>query len=152
MKPHPRIRKTTKWTGAAVSVVLVGVWVGSVWYIGAWRGKNGHGVDISGGRLNVSWPVAPGGWGEVPGWHFDRYPTALHWMYERSDDAIGTWIALPIWPIALSAAIVTLAAWRLDTLARRRARPGMCPKCGYDRAGLPEGAACPECGAGAPSA
>jgi hypothetical protein len=35
--------------------------------------------------------------------------------------------------------------------ARRRVRrgKGRCPSCGYDRAGLAEGSACPECGGGA---
>jgi hypothetical protein len=33
--------------------------------------------------------------------------------------------------------------------ARRRVRRGRCPSCGYDRAGLAEGSACPECGKGA---
>ncbi len=34
--------------------------------------------------------------------------------------------------------------------ARRRVRRGRgrCPSCDYDRAGLAEGAACPECGGG----
>ena len=31
MKPHPRIRKTIKWGGAAVTVLLVVVWIGSGW-------------------------------------------------------------------------------------------------------------------------
>ncbi|HVU64865.1 MAG TPA: hypothetical protein VHC70_12870, partial [Phycisphaerales bacterium] len=47
------------------------------------------------------------------------------------------------------ALLATTTAWRLDTLARRRARRGvnLCPKCGYDRAGIAGDAKCPECGA-----
>jgi hypothetical protein len=29
VKPHPRIRKTIKWGGAAVTVLLAVVWIGS---------------------------------------------------------------------------------------------------------------------------
>ena len=31
MKSHPRIRKAIKWGGAAVTVLLVVVWIGSAW-------------------------------------------------------------------------------------------------------------------------
>ena len=31
MKPHPRIRKTVKWGGAAVTVLLGVVWIASLW-------------------------------------------------------------------------------------------------------------------------
>jgi hypothetical protein len=32
MKPHPRIRKTIKWGGAAVTLLLVVVWIASARY------------------------------------------------------------------------------------------------------------------------
>ena len=32
MKPHPRIRKTIKWGGAVVTVLLVVVWIASGWW------------------------------------------------------------------------------------------------------------------------
>ena len=31
MKPHPRVRKTIKWGGAVVTVVLLVVWIGTGW-------------------------------------------------------------------------------------------------------------------------
>ena len=45
-------------------------------------------------------------------------------------------------------AAVLLGAVECVAFARRRVRrgKGRCPSCGYDRAGLAEGAACPECG------
>ena len=36
MKPHPRIRKTIKWGGAAATVLLVVVWIGSGWVVLGW--------------------------------------------------------------------------------------------------------------------
>ncbi len=66
-----------------------------------------------------------------------------------------TSIYLPLWAPAVGCLAGTVIAWRLDTLARRRARVGFCPKCGYDRTGLvgvggAAGAVCPECGAAGP--
>jgi hypothetical protein len=51
-------------------------------------------------------------------------------------------LTLPLWTVAVPLAAATLWAW----LPRDRPPPGGCAKCGYDRAGLGEGARCPECG------
>ena len=56
-------------------------------------------------------------------------------------------VSVPLWIPVVALAIITAGAWRLDTLARRRAREGQCLKCHYDRAGLAPDAFCPECGA-----
>jgi hypothetical protein len=65
--------------------------------------------------------------------------------------------ALPLGILPLGFALNTLfyAAVLLGVVegvafARRRVRraKGRCPSCGYDRAGLAEGSACPECGGG----
>lgn len=71
----------------------------------------------------------------------------LEWWFEFDLDAgfsnlpirmRGT--AIPLWSIALIPATLAGLAWR------RHTRPdGRCP-CGYDRAGLPRGSPCPECG------
>ena len=65
-------------------------------------------------------------------------------------------VSFPVRPIvagfAANTAIFAAAWWVLLSGAFIRAalrrRRGLCPRCGYDRAGLAEGAACPECGAG----
>lgn len=134
-----------------VSVVLVVVWVGSVWYFGRWCGTNGYVVFIWAGRVNVRVPGARAGLGGPPGWLATREPAALFWWFQRERVASETWTSIPIWPVAMIAVIVTVAAWRLDTLARRRSRIGCCPKCGYDRAGLAGASPCPECDAPAPA-
>jgi hypothetical protein len=53
----------------------------------------------------------------------------------------GYWaLQVPLWPL--------VPCW-LGLAAAKRVRrlKGRCRSCGYDRAGLAEGAACPECGA-----
>ncbi len=44
MKPHPRIRKTIKWGGAVVTVLLVVVWGGSGWWDVVWFWSQGRSV------------------------------------------------------------------------------------------------------------
>jgi hypothetical protein len=67
------------------------------------------------------------------------------------DDPGLTWlVALPCWLLAcLSAIFPSIAIWR-HRKARRRARQGLCPRCGYDLRATPE--RCPECGRLSPGA
>ena len=52
-------------------------------------------------------------------------------------------------PLALAAFIMlgALGLWLTLPDVPRPRKPGTCERCGYDRAGLAPGAACPECGA-----
>jgi hypothetical protein len=60
----------------------------------------------------------------------------------------------PLWPGLLADTLFFAACawglWRLPLALRRRSRRrhGLCPRCAYSLAGLPENAACPECGRG----
>ena len=54
-------------------------------------------------------------------------------------------LIVAICPLFLIAAIFTIA-WRADMHDRNCAEKGICPKCGYNRAGLDPTARCPECG------
>ncbi|HEX2839474.1 MAG TPA: hypothetical protein VHN77_15260 [Phycisphaerales bacterium] len=61
-------------------------------------------------------------------------------------------MVIPIWVLMLLASSATYGAWRLETLATRRARAGKCPTCAYPRTDLAPSSPCPECGAAAPQA
>ncbi len=150
MKPHPHIRKTIKWGGAAVTVLLVVVWVGSGWYIATWLSPFSREVVIGSGIAQVSEIPSrrhtPGELGfqcgPISSFRLFLLP---HWRSGRG----GDWsLSIPLWLPAALSMLVTALAWRLDTLARRRARLNLCPKCDYDRTGLVggAGAVCPECG------
>jgi hypothetical protein len=66
--------------------------------------------------------------------------------WETSPDKLN--VTLSLWiPLALTALPAGLL-WRADWRRRARLMRGGCATCGYARAGLAAGAACPECGAG----
>jgi hypothetical protein len=92
------------------------------------------------------WPVASLIWEEwLP-------PIESPWR-EGVQVAAGTVIPLrPVWPgFALNTLLyggLAAGLWNAPGFGRRtvRSRRGLCPRCGYPRAGLAEGTACPECG------
>ena len=146
-----------------VCALLVALWVASGWYHIRVAARYAWQANIVGGRGEL-WR----GPGAVPGlfgpeamrrgntFSILHAPFAVDWGFERrlpvhagSPPRSGTVWIVPLWAPFLLAAGATVLAWRLDTLARRRARAGFCPKCGYNRTGLAPGAVCPECGAAA---
>ncbi len=148
MKPHPRIRKTIKWGGAVVTVLLVVVWIGSGWWGVWWWSKGGDCAAIAMGTLIVGtqdYPVPASDAGlSIEGSSLKNFG----WWIRFADDSGPTvWqLFVPLWLPMLSSLLITALAWRLDLLAWRRERMGKCPKCHYDRTGLAPGAVCPECG------
>lgn len=149
MKPHPRIRKAMKWGGAAVTSLVVVVWIGSAWLCAWWIPRVQTSVGIANGCVVASdyadWAgvlLGPRGMSIAAA----RGPFCWGLKYET--DLTSTNLIIPLWPACLMVGLATCAAWHLDTLARRRERVGRCPKCNYDRAGPTAGAVCPECGAG----
>jgi hypothetical protein len=146
MKPHPRIRKTIKWTGAAATLLLVVARIESRPSHISWGPRLGPSVMIHRGVVDLTYLSRSSHELER-----DLYDI-LDQLYQSGDFA---WVTLhgsaairfPLWIPALCIALATIAAWRLDWIARRVARFNLCPKCHYDRAGLAKDAKCPECGA-----
>jgi hypothetical protein len=56
-------------------------------------------------------------------------------------------IILPLWIPFVALAAPGVPLWTVHIRRRLRKRAGKCPMCAYDLKGLPEAAACPECGA-----
>jgi hypothetical protein len=147
MKPHPRIRKTIKWGGAVVTLLLVVVWIGSGWWDVGWVSQKLECVDVGYGVVcfermrDCRPPPRPGLRTERNGQYFLHL--GLTW-YNHSD---GWVLTLPLWIPAALCLLPSAVALRLDAIARRRARLNLCPKCNYDRAGIAKDVVCPECGA-----
>src|SRR5262249_20025072 len=91
---------------------------------------------------------APPQWVGLNIHRFDSANIRWRWWWEFDEGSLPhDWsVLVPIWMLALPSLLTSATAWRLDTLARRRARVGLCPKCGYNLAGLPPTSPCPECG------
>jgi hypothetical protein len=144
MKMRPRIRRATLWGGVVVSAVLAVVWLGSMVWFATWETSGNMGFSVGYGSIGIAKVVT--GWGSSARFAWGRVDVPLEWwvlVYKNGRDWM-VWV--PLWmPLVVSLG-VTAAAWRLEVLARRRARMGKCASCGYDRAGLKAGAVCPECG------
>jgi hypothetical protein len=95
------------------------------------------------------YPPTPGG--TFPdAWGVMRHSVWWYWKPSAGLDMGGWQLSLPLWiPFCVSLPVTALA-WRLDSLARRRAKTHLCPQCRYDRTGLTQNTLCPECGAAAP--
>ena len=148
VRPYPRIRKTIKYAGAALTVLLVVVWVGGKHFAVRWSASNGNELIVWDGQILFVQRFEE---------HTNRVPPPLTVFLGATASALEFWRAvhgssssrmIPLWPIAIGCLLLTALAFRLDTLARRRNRMNLCPKCRYDRTGLPGGATtpCPECG------
>jgi hypothetical protein len=151
MWPYPRIRKTVKWGGTVVSVVLELVWMASGW---GWLGvyTDHFDVGVASGIVHVEVlapprPPGPYAWGGGIGAH------PYFWKRSMSSQmaALSTRLDFLLWIPAHIATAITATAWCLDARARRRAMIGACPNCSYSRAGLAPSAVCPECGSPAPA-
>ncbi|HMN40147.1 MAG TPA: hypothetical protein PKE29_04830 [Phycisphaerales bacterium] len=148
MKPHPKLRKTIKWGGAAVTVLLVVVWIGSGWCQAGYVGR-GTLVGVSSGCACFhKAPASILGGITGSGWYCAGQPFDFEWWMSDERLRAARFVAVPLWWFVLPALSATVAAWRLDTLVRRRARLNLCSKCNYDRTGLSSAAVCPECGTG----
>ncbi len=149
--PYPRIRKTIKWGkygGAAVTVLLVVVWMGSNGRMLWWSSSDGHALVVDRGLLQIEYPPLPNGRHLKAGWHAQRVFDGLFWWpLPRRDFGFSNFV-IPFWYLVAASLTGTASAWSLDVFANRRARfkPHRCPKCNYDRTGLAPGVVCPECG------
>jgi hypothetical protein len=145
--------RTLKWGTLAAALFVAGVWAGgrrtacdSYYDLGnSWMSFLGYrgGVEI------FRMPPLKADFGIHDFFGLidrNRYDERIWVPSVRGLSGSAQTLRIPYWlPILLFASISGGLFWR-DRRAARRARVGMCPSCGYSRAGLALEAVCPECG------
>ena len=164
---HPRLNWLARWgCGVVALLCVVDFYAAERYEYVVGPGVAGPFVYSAGGRaVSLAW--SPGMldnprrlWFQAPYvkrltpfdmqfWHWPWWPTGHFkdgWVSE-----VGTasgplpFLFVPTWMIALLAAALSGMSWRAWWRDRHRRR-GLCARCGYDRTGLRDGGACPECG------
>ena len=148
MRCRTVIRKSAKWGGATVAILLAALWVGSAWWGGEYRPTQ-YSVHLAMGQVSVAWYAFPGqGQGRIWGPATGRpVPVGVRWWFAHGDvpRAMAYW-SMPIWMPTLIVAGLAAWAWQRDFVATNCDGTARCTKCGYSLAGLPPRTACPECG------
>ena len=146
VRPHPRTRKTVKWGGVVVTVLLLVLWIGSAQWGWILSTRGGYNYSVSSGQCGFTHQAIASD-AYLPSWNYGRLPLSFRLGFTCTRQGANWYVFVPLWAPALASLLCAATAWRLDELAHRRARSGLCKKCGYDRAGLVLEAVCPECGA-----
>jgi hypothetical protein len=112
-----------------------------------------RGAQLGSGLLTLTHETETGV--HYGGWHFWalRYRFAPDLPWRPYHGAAAPWpapspfhsLTFPLWPIPIGVAGFALYTHGL-VRGTRRLGLNRCPACRYDLAGLPRGAACPECG------
>lgn len=136
MKPHLRVRKTVKWGGAVIVVLLVALWIYNGWWSILFVNARSATVIADSGRLLIG-PVrlTEGERRWLRRWPSSN-PGRFRWGLSVERAHMTRQIAIPLWfPTALCV-ISASAAWRFDIMTRRRTHSGNCPSCNHNLAGL----------------
>lgn len=147
-----RERRTLKWIGLLLSVMMLGLWVFSVMFISYYVPPSGRSTfAIAFGRTFSRFFMM-----DTPGFHcVPLYADlkaiaaskswtefAYHNLGLGLPKMTGWEIEVPVWLLVVTAGLPTAILWRRD---RRRPKPGSCKVCQYDLTGNESGI-CPECG------
>lgn len=154
MRPHPKLRKAIKQLGLSLAAVFVAAWVFACISNSACHLDFGYVVGLSEGAATVGYRDA---WADMHAAGFiQKFSGGITMVPIRPPlwlpsfswlQPVGWALIIPLWiPAALGLA-VGVPAWVLDRRARRAIAAGACPKCHYDRSGIPAAALCPECSA-----
>jgi hypothetical protein len=163
LKKHPGRKRRIVGRGMLTLALLVAVvWAASGWWWVRYSTTSWE-ISITTGILSCSRVPVP--WER--GWKCGSTAKPAHWnIHLQPDDPIDSsfstwnlhiargigpdflWTFICLWPLPLLLTVLGLPVLVSGVRARRRAKAGSCPACGYDRRGLAPGAVCPECGKG----
>ena len=134
-----------KWIGLGLVATIVVVGLASPWLNLDARDKWGHGVQIWNGALSVPCGRTAARAETCCSLTLTALPLqpSLWWWFQLPDGSPYAYLRVPLWVIALLAAVPTAGLWWRHLC---RGGPCDCPTCGYDLTGLAPGKCCPECG------
>ncbi len=139
-------RRVAKWAGLVVCLPLAAAWCVSIGSLLRHEGvlSSEYSWHVTAGALvliHSDPPLSPSLWDfQAVDPQVQWWPPWRGYPYLPSAPS-GGWFVLPLWWPFVLVDVPTAWLWWQD-----RRRPGYCPACGYDLAGLAPGAACPECG------
>jgi hypothetical protein len=143
-----------RWGGLVLCGIVPAAYVLNVWWVGWWWLPSGRQVGVAGGCFCFrAAPRTPFGINGNPRGLCANQVSgpAYEWRWTQWNDLISgaTNVDAPLWMLLPFLCVPTSFAWMAYAHARRRSggSPDVCPKCGYDRAGIAGDARCPECGA-----
>src|SRR5215470_1825699 len=101
--------QSMKWSGAAVTVLLLVAWVGSAWYTCTF-GDSYHALCVESGQLSVAWgrdsdfnDLMHFEWKFAAKYFGRRDCVAMDWSFRQDDLSVSSWkgFNIPIWFLAL---------------------------------------------------
>ena len=147
-----RKRRTLKWVGLLLCLMMLGLWVISVLYgVFYVPPKSRWGIGIESGMISSVFT-----YGGSQGWNYSpkysslkTYATTMPWtvfahywlglrLPGKTADGL---VYVPFWLLVVATGLPTAILWWRD----RRPKAGFCKVCKYDLMGNVSGA-CPECG------
>lgn len=151
-----RFLASVTWASGSLAAIVLVTLVSTRWYQAVWYFPEGGGLSLTWGQFTLAGNIAPAPVQARGRSHLvaGRVDPRIEWAGAWGSYGNTWYLAVPLWLPTVLLACLAGGAWRAHS-SRRRERTGTCARCGYDRAGLATGAACPECGTtprGAPRA
>ncbi|MFO0858179.1 MAG: hypothetical protein U0640_12580 [Phycisphaerales bacterium] len=126
-------------------VASVAVWLFAILIPIEWVHKSGNQIELSHGQVCVTHWINKDYVPELGLHRTDRPSRSVLWLHDYAHTQYLQLLAIPLWPLALMPAIPMGITWFRSKRAASRLKSGFCPRCGYNRSGLPAEAPCPEC-------
>ncbi|HEX2838323.1 MAG TPA: hypothetical protein VHN77_09380 [Phycisphaerales bacterium] len=146
MRPHPRIRKAIKWGGPVVALSVATLLLLSTRSVMLYTVREDDMIALYAGRAQLLVNYGDGLSTNETGFMFYLRQSDIEWLPSLLTGTNGYILSVPLWLPFVLITLPTALAWRLDTIATRRAKLGACPTCSYPRTGLAPSSPCPECG------
>ena len=145
-----RKRRTFKWIGLLLSLMMLGLWVFSVLFVSDSAGSQWSIQLVFGQILFVDAPHESMGWSCTPIYSHLKALAAQRPWTEFAHHNLGFGLPgkeqigmyhIPVWLLVVAVGLPTAVLWWRD----RRPMAGFCKFCKYDLTGNVSGT-CPECG------